>query len=50
MKERVLWQIDVFDRIVLRGFRLRRQQLFANVESGLCTWRDVKLIPRLRKK
>lgn len=37
-----LWQIDVFDRIVIRGLRIRRQHLFLNIETGVGIWRDVR--------
>jgi hypothetical protein len=37
----ILWKINIFDRIVLRGWRVVRQNLCMNVETGDLTWRDV---------
>lgn len=48
MKE--IWAVyngDVFDRIVLRGWWIYRQECFMNVETGRVSWRDV---PFFRKR
>lgn len=37
--ELVIWQFDVFDRLVLKGWRFERQNLFMNADTGACTWR-----------
>lgn len=50
MKEREIWAIfngDLFDRIVLRGWWIYRQECFMNVETNKVTWRDV---PFFRKQ
>jgi hypothetical protein len=40
----VIWRVDVFERIVVKRWQLQRQNLFMNVESGQCTWGDVKWV------
>jgi len=42
MREIVIYNIDEFDRIVLRKFRFIRQNLCMNINTGICVWRDVK--------
>lgn len=37
----VLWKFDIFDRLVLKDWRIRRQNLFMNADTGELTWRDV---------
>jgi hypothetical protein len=47
---REIWAVfngDVFDRIVLRGWWIYRQECFMNVETGQVSWRDV---PFFRKR
>lgn len=38
---------ELFDRIVIVGWRIKRQECFMNVETGIVSWRDV---PFFRKK
>lgn len=40
----VIWNFDIFDRLVFKRWRLVRQNLFMNADTGKLTWYDVKLI------
>lgn len=47
---REIWAIfngDLFDRIILRGWWIYRQECFMDVETGRVSWRDV---PFFRKR
>jgi hypothetical protein len=45
----LLYQIDVFERIVFESGRLRKQNLCASLETGVCTWRNVRWFPKLQR-
>lgn len=43
MKQWVLCQLDVFDRLVFRRCWVYRQHLCMDYETGAITWRDVSM-------